>query len=319
MGLDLKSPIIVGSCGLTNSLEKIQKMADYGAGAVVLKSIFEEQITNEIKQNIGNVDFNTDYAEALDYISGYTQMASFETYTQLINKCKQSVDIPIIASINCTSDGDWISYAKRLEEAGVDALELNIFFLPADFNLSGAANEERYYKIINHIREATRLPIAVKTSYYFSGLANFLQKLSYLDIQSLVLFNRFYAPDIDIDKLSIAASSALVENDGFYNSLRWIAILYKHVNCSLSATSGISGAEEAIKQILAGADTVQVVTALYNNGLDYLKTIHKKLEKWMDKHQFANIDDFKGKLGFVNQNSDAFLRIQFMKHFAGIE
>ncbi len=320
MGLSLKTPIIVGSCGLTNSIEKMKEMETCGAGAVVLKSIFEEQITNEVLQSVGNTNFDVSYRDALDYIKGYTQMASYEKYTQLIREAKKELSIPVIASINCSSDGDWASYAKRIEDAGADALELNIFFLPADFNKYGTANEELYFKIIEHIKDNTSIPIAIKTGYYFSGLAKMLQSLSYTGIQSLVLFNRFFAPDIDIEKMHMKAAPIFTEGEGFYNSLRWIAIMYNHVKCNLSATSGIASGSDVVKQLLAGADTVQIATVLYNKGIKHIKTMLDELTAWMDKHNYNSIEEFKGKMSFDNiENPDAYLRIQFMKYFAGIE
>ncbi|MDR0604286.1 MAG: dihydroorotate dehydrogenase-like protein [Bacteroidales bacterium] len=320
MGLSLKSPIIVGSCGLTNSIEKMKKMEEYGAGAIVLKSIFEEQITNEVMQSMDNTNFDVSYRDAFDYIKGYTQMASYEKYGNIIREAKKNLSIPVIASINCSSDGDWVSYAKRIEDAGADALELNIFFLPADFNKLGAVNEDIYFKIIEHIKANVNIAVALKTGYYFSGLAKMLQSLSYTGINSLVLFNRFFAPDIDVENMHIKAAPIFKEGEGFYNTLRWIAIMYNHVNCDLSATSGITNGKDVVKQLLAGADTVQIATVLYNKGIEHIQTILNELTEWMEKHHYASIDEFKGKMSFDNiNNPDAYLRIQFMKYFSGIE
>ena len=320
MGLSLKSPLIVGSCGLTNSIEKMKEMQDCGAGAVVLKSIFEEQISNEITQSVDSTNFDVSFRDAADYIKAYTEMASYEKYTNLIRDAKKELSIPVIASINCSSDGDWVSSAKRIEDAGADALELNIFFLPADFNKYGTANEDTYFKIIDHIKASINIPIAIKTSYYFSGLAKMLQMLSYTGISSLVLFNRFYAPDIDIEKMHIKAAPVFTEGEGFYNSLRWIAIMHNHVSCNLSATSGISTGNDIVKQLLAGADTVQIATVLYNRGIGHIKTMLDELRDWLDRHKYNSISEFRGKMSFDNvDNPEAYLRIQFMKYFAGIE
>jgi len=320
MGLQLQSPLIAGSCGLTNSVEKMKQMEDCGIGAVVLKSIFEEQITNEVMQSVENINFDVSYRDALDYIKGYTKMASYDKYTQLIRDAKKELSVPVIASINCSSDGDWASYAKRIEDAGADALELNIFFLPSDFNKMGKENEDLYFKIIEHVRKSIQIPLAIKTGYYFSGLAKMLQMLSYTGVDALVLFNRFFAPDIDIEKMQLKAASIFTEGEGFSNTLRWIALMYGHVKCNLSATSGVKDADDVIKQLLAGADTVQLATTLYANGIDYTKTILDGVKNWMDKHNYASIDDFKGKMSFKNiDNPEAYLRIQFMKYFAGIE
>jgi dihydroorotate dehydrogenase (fumarate) len=320
MGLQLQSPLIAGSCGLTNSVEKMKKMEACGIGAVVLKSIFEEQITNEVMQSVGNTNFDVSYRDALDYIKGYTQMASYEKYTQLIREAKKELTVPVIASINCSSDGDWVSYAKRIEDAGADALELNIFFLPADFVRTRKENEELYFKIIEHVKENIKIPLAIKTGYYFSALAKMLQSLSYTGIDALVLFNRFFAPDIDIEKMQIKAASMFTEGEGFSNTLRWIAIMDEHVKCDLSATSGVRSSEDVIKLLLAGAESVQLATILYNKGIEYIETILDGLKSWMDRHNYATINDFKGKMNFNQiENPEAYLRIQFMKYFAGIE
>ena len=320
MGLQLQSPLIAGSCGLTNSVEKMRQMEECGIGAVVLKSIFEEQITNEVMQSVENINFDVSYRDALDYIKGYTQMASYDKYTQLIKDAKKELSVPVIASINCSSDGDWTSYAKRIEDAGADALELNIFFLPSDFNKTGKENEDLYFKIIEHVKGSIQIPLAIKTGYYFSGLAKMLQMLSYTGVDALVLFNRFFAPDIDLEKMQLKAASIFTEGEGFSNTLRWIALMYGHVKCNLSATSGIKDADDVIKQLLAGADTVQLATTLYANGIEHTKTVLDGVKNWMNKHNYASIDDFKGKMSFKNiDNPDAYLRIQFMKYFAGIE
>ena len=320
MGLQLQSPLIAGSSGLTSSIEKMKKMEACGIGAIVLKSIFEEQITNEVTQSVNNTNFDISYRDALDYIKGYTQMASYEKYTNLIREAKKELSVPVIASINCSSDGDWVSYAKRIEDAGADALELNIFFLPADFSRTGKENEELYFKIIEHVKESIKIPLAIKTGYYFSALAKTLQSISYMGVNALVLFNRFFAPDIDIEKMQIKAAPMFNEGEGFANTLRWIAIMDEHVKCDLSATSGVRNAEDVIKLLLAGAETVQLATILYNKGIEYTETILNGLKDWMDKHNYSSINDFKGKMNF-NQidNPEAYLRIQFMKYFAGIE
>lgn len=320
MGLQLQSPLIAGSCGLTSSIEKMKIMEACGIGAVILKSIFEEQISNEVMQSVGNTNFDVSYRDGLDYIKGYTQMASYEKYTHLIRDAKKNLTVPVIASINCASDGDWVSYAKRIEDAGADALELNIFFLPSDFNKTRKENEEMYFRIIEGVRKSIKIPLAVKTGYYFSSLARMLQSLSYTGIDALAMFNRYFAPDIDIDKMKIKVAPAFTEGEGFVNTLRWISIMHGHVKCNLSATSGVRSSDDVIKLILAGADTVQLATVLFNNGIEFIEFILYGLKKWMDKHNYKTIDEFKGKMSFNNiENPEVYLRVQFMKYFAGID
>ncbi|MDR1878724.1 MAG: dihydroorotate dehydrogenase-like protein [Bacteroidales bacterium] len=320
LGLTLQSPVIAGSCGLTNSIDKMKKMEEYGVGAVVLKSVFEEQISQAVMQSIEDTHFAGALGDAFDYIKSYSEMDAYGQYTHLVRNAKKELSVPVIASINCFSDGDWISYAKQIQDAGADALELNLFFLPSDYTQSGTANEDMYFKIIEHVKANISIPLAIKTSYYFSGLAKMLQSLSYTGIKGLVLFNRFSAPDINIEKMQLSEAPVFTEGEGFYNSLRWISIMSNHVNCSLCASSGVASGEDVVKQLLAGADAIQVVTSLYNQGLDCIRTMNDILRQWMTKHNFTTIDEFKGKMNFDNiSNPNDYLRIQFMKHFAGIE
>ena len=319
LGLNLKNPLIIGSCGLTNNIEKMKELEAQGAGAIVLKSIFEEQITNEVMQAGQEVAFDVSYRDAFDYIKGYTEMASYQKYTDLIRQAKAALQIPVIASINCTSSGDWTAYAKRIEDAGADALELNLFFLPSDFEKTGIQYEETYFKIVEKVRSTVSIPIAIKISHYFSGLANTLQRMSRMNINGMVLFNRFYSPDIDIETMTTKGAPIFEESDNFYDSLRWIALLDKHVSCDLCATSGIADGKDMIKQLLVGAEAVQVVSAVYNKGVSHIATMLKDSNDWMDRHQFATIDQVVGKMSFKEvAHSEAFLRVQFMKHFAGI-
>lgn len=320
MGMKLKSPLIIGSCGLTNSLEKVQKMEELGAGAVVLKSIFEEQIIAETSQSFNALDNNYIHPDALDYIKNYTEIASYDKYSQLISDFKKSVSIPIIASINCVSDGDWINYAKRVEDAGADALELNISILPIDFEKSSNELEDKYFQIISHVKNKIGIPIAVKISPYFSSLGKTLKTFSFCGIDALVLFNRFYQPDIDIEKMTLSNTDLKNEGMEFYNVLRWVSIMSGNLDCNLSATSGIESGKEVIKQLLAGADTVQVATALYKKGLSVISDILNEITIWMKNHEYHSIESFKGKMNFKNvKDPNAYLRIQFMKYFSGIE
>lgn len=213
-----------------------------------------------------------------------------------------------------------MNYAKRMQDAGADALELNISILPVDFTKTATDYEENYIRIISHVKENISIPLAIKTSLYFSSLVKTLQTFSYIGVDALVLFNRFYESDIDIDKMKIISAGIDKEGIGFSTVLRWISIMSSHVDCSLSATSGIANGKDIVKQLLAGADTVQVATVLYNHGLERIKSMIEELETWMVKHQYTCISDFQGKMNYKNvKDPDAYLRIQFMKYFAGIE
>ena len=320
MGLNIKSPLVIGSSGLTNSIENIEKFEKLGAGAVILKSLFEEQImheaTNVLKQDV-SLNY---YPEAEDYIRNYTKLNSLQKYLELIKTAKEKVNIPIIASINCTSANEWTYFAKSIEAAGADGLELNIFVMPSDISLSGSENEQIYFDIVNKIKKETNLPISVKLSYYFSNLANTFEKLSWTGIKSLTLFNRFFSPDIDINKMEVKPSFVFSKPEDIGTSLRWIAMLSSLLRCELSASTGVHSGEDVIKQLLVGARTVQIASVLYKEGIDTVSSIIETLDNWMDKNKFANISAFRGQLSITKTaNPGAYERIQFMKHYAGIE
>jgi dihydroorotate dehydrogenase (fumarate) len=320
MGLDLKSPIIVGSSGLTNSIENIEKIQKHGAGAVVLKSIFEEQINFAISKTFAQNEANYGYPEAQDYISTYTEEKDVEHFLELIEGSKAKVDMPIMASINCVSSSQWISFAKKIEEAGADALELNIFDLPSDPKKSTDQHEKVYFDIAQAVIKEVKIPVALKISYYFSGLANTALKLSWTGIKGMVLFNRFFSPDIDIDKFEVVSTNVFSKPEELPLSLRWIAFLSPSVHCDLAASTGVHDGKAVIKQLLAGAKAVQMASVLYDKGLGHIETVTKELSEWMEKHNFSKISDFSGKLSYKEAgNPAAYERVQFMKHFSGIE
>lgn len=320
MGFDLKNPIIVGSSGLTNSVSNIIEIEKNGAAAVVLKSLFEEQINHTISHTMNSNDGNYFYPEADDYISNYTRHKDVDNYLKLIRDAKAAVKIPVIASINCISASDWISFAKSIQDAGADGIELNIFILPSDPKNDAARNENEYFEIIQSIRKQVSIPIAVKISYYFSGLANTALKLSWTGINGMVLFNRFFSPDIDIDKLKVTATNVFSHPDELSISLRWVAMLSSRLHCDIAASTGIHSGAAVIKQLLAGARATQVVSVLYKNGFGHINTMLNELEAWMDKHNFSSLKDFNGRMSIKEiENPAAFERVQFMKHFSGIE
>lgn len=336
LGLKLRNPLIAGSCGLTNSIANIKELAAKGVAAIVVKSLFEEQIHVEtekvIKTDQGNVKTFTqapdtilskriyDYDEAYSYIYDFAKRNTLEKYLDFLREAKRSVDIPVIASINCVSNQDWHSFAKKIEETKVDALELNIYILPSDWRRSGEDNERIYYNIISEVRNYVTLPIAVKMGYYFSSIAQSVQKLSQTGIKGLVLFNRPYNTDFDIDKIILSHGSIYSTPEEFTHTLRWISILSGHVSCDLSASTGVHDHRAFIKQLLAGATTVQIASALYREGFDVIPEILNKTSDWMNKHGFADIDAFRGKLNKTNlENPAAIERVQFMKLYSGIE
>ena len=319
LGLNLKNPIVVGSSGLTNSVEKIKELEQFGAGAVVLKSLFEEQILFEESNASANNEY--DYPEAMDYIKAYARDNSIQKYLQLIENAKKEVSIPVIASINCVDKGEWISFAKKIEKAGADALELNISLLPSDINKTSADNEKMYFDIVETIKKTINIPLSLKMSHYSAGLTNLIQKLSWTkNIDGFTLFNRYYNPDIDIETLKITSSGVFSSPEDISSSLRWVALLSGKIRTDIAASTGIHTGEDVIKQLLAGATVVHVVSTLYQNGTKQLKEMVEALEGWGNKHNYKSIEDFRGIVNFESaENSIAFERVQFMKYFGGIE
>ena len=321
MGLKLKNPIIAASSGLTNSVENIVELERNGVGAVVLKSLFEEQIANAVDHTMEQDEFANYYPEAEDYIRNYTQSNDVSIYLDLIRTSKQAVSIPIIASINCVSDSDdWVSFAKKIENAGADGLELNIFILPSDPGKAGEENEKVYFDIAEKVTKAITIPVALKVSYYFSGLAQHLTKLSWTNIKGLVLFNRFFSPDIDIESMEVKSSFVFSHPSSLAISLRWVAMLSPHVKCDIAASTGVHDSTALIKQLLAGAQVIQIASVLYKKGFKEIGIMAGELEERMDGKGFNSLDDFRGKLNTSQyENPAAYERVQFMKHFSGIE
>lgn len=318
LGFTLRNPLVVGSSGLTDKVDKVKKAEDNNAGAVVLKSLFEEQINAETDKVV--YSGMNDYPEAYEYIEEYTKHKALTEYLELISASKKSVDIPVIASINCIDDDEWISFAKDMEDAGADAVELNISLLPSDPFKESKETEEMYFKITEKVKKTINIPVSLKMSYYSAGLARLIYKLSATDfVQGVTLFNRFYNPDIDIDTLEIVSSNVFSSPDEYILPLRWIALLSDKVDADMAATTGIHDGESMAKQVLVGASAVHIVSALYQNGLEYINTMLKEFEEVMKQHNFTSVEEMKGKLSFHNlKYNRAYERVQFMKYFGGI-
>ncbi len=320
MGLRLSSPVIIGSSGLTNSISNIIEFEQRGAGAVVLKSLFEEQIKLEIASTVSSESNPNSYPEAFDYISNYSRENSVSGYLSLIREAKNSVKIPVIASINCVTAEEWTSFARKIEEAGADALELNIFILPSDPALNAEQNEKLYFNILEEVKKQIKIPVALKISYYFSGLAKMALKLSWAGANGIVLFNRFYSPDINIDTLKVVPSNIFSTPEEITTSLRWVAMLSDRLYCDVCASTGVHSSEGLIKQLLAGAKAVQIASTLYKNGFDRIDEMNAGLKAWMERHGYSKTEEFIGKMSFRKaENPAAYERVQFMKYFAGIE
>ncbi len=313
-GLKLRNPFIISSSGLTSSIERIRKLDSFGAGAIVLKSLFEEQILFEISDLMES----SDYPEALDYIKTYTTDNQVSDYLSLIREAKKVSTAPIIASVNCVSSFGWMDFAKKIEEAGADALEVNIFILPIDKEKDGKDYEILYYEILDGLKKRLAIPIIFKLGSHFTNPTYMVNQLYYRKASAVVLFNRFYAPDIDLEDMSMGSAEVFSSPADLRNTLRWVGIISSEVKkIDISASTGVHSGEAAIKLLLAGATTMQLCSVLYKNGLEYLTEIIDKLESWMIEKKYNSIDEFRGKFSYKRlEDPTIYERAQFMKYFS---
>jgi dihydroorotate dehydrogenase (fumarate) len=316
MGLSLANPIIAGSSGLTGTAKGVQEAEAGGAAAVVLKSIFEEEIASEYAEVLAEAKAKGMSLESYDYYDYEIRGDRIAAYKDLVREAKTSVSIPVIASVNCTYSREWTSFAKELERAGADGLELNMFFLPSDLKRSSEEREREYFAVVERVRKEVRIPVALKVSPYFSTLAQMIQKLSKTGVSALVLFNRFYSIDFDVETLAVTAANALSTPAEIAAPLRWIALMSNRVGCDLAASTGIHDGTAVIKQLLAGARAVQTVSSLYKNGVGAIRAMLVELEAWMDRHGFKAIADFRGKMSqAASEDPAVYERVQFMKQY----
>ena len=319
MGLKLRNPVVVSSSGLTKSAKGILRCYEAGAGAVVLKSIFEEQFRE--LAGVSEQEYGI-YPEAMDYLrkGGLLEYAP-QAICDMIENVKKELDIPVIASINCQSPKLWPSFARQFQEAGADGLELNIYFLPLDLDTPGSKYEEHHVQILKKVKKAVSIPVSVKLMSQVTSVPHLGKELADAGCDALVLFNWFVQPDIDIQNLK---TKNIIGKGNFFNSLRWVAILAGRVDCDLASSGGVRKAEDVIKQILAGASAVQASTLFYQKGLKAIQDLVKGIEEWMDNHKFTAVDDFKGELSFKKQEvsfkgageAEAFFRAQYLKTYA---
>ncbi len=312
MGMRLRNPVIVASSGLTSTPEKVRACADAGAGAVVLKSIFEEQI----ERDLGMMSGASWYPEAADYIGRYGMDDAVRHYLGLFTESSGQVDIPVIPSIHCFGSGKWVEFAARLEDAGAPAIELNAFILPSDPRKTGRENEQVLLDILTGIKKFVSIPVAVKIGSHFSSLPTFARELEGAGASALVVFNRFYMLDIDIDRMEIIPGTNFSSPHEVQMVTRWISILHPILKCDLAATTGVHDGAGLVKQILAGARAVQVSSTLYKNGLGTIGAMLSFLLDWMKRHGHSSIDSFVGQMA-ATSNPAEFLRVQFMKVSVG--
>lgn len=314
MGVELKNPIIVSSSKLTGNIDNIRSCAKAGAGAVVLKSLFEEQIIAKTEAGLKRNEMYFWYPEASDYVLNISKGSGVKEYLKLIEQSKKETDIPIFASINCVSPVEWPAFAKKMEAAGADGIELNIAIFPFDKNLNSQKIEDTYIEILQAVKKEVNIPVAVKIGPYFTNTVAMTWRLAEAGADALVLFNRFYNPDVDIATMKVVADNVFSSPDEKSIPMRWIALLSaENIPCDLAANTGIHYSIGVAKQLLAGATAVQLCTTLYQNGIPYITEIRKGLEDWMRKHGFKSIADFRGLVNKHPENTAAFERIQYMK------
>lgn len=314
LGLDLRSPVIVGSSRLTSSLRHLEEAEESGAGAVVLKSLFEEQIEYYINSQSGT----SNYPEADDYVSNYIRSNSVDEYISLIKSAKNKLSIPVIPSVNCFSAKGWTDFAVKMADAGADALEINVFFMPVDRKKSAADSEKIYFDLIEKLKKTVRIPIALKIGFRFSNVLYMIDQFYMRGVEGVVMFNRFFEPDIDIEKMNIVPSPVFSTSQEIRNVLRWIAMASSQdIKIDISASTGVHSGADALKYLLAGADTVQVCSVLYSRGISFVAEINRTISEWMERKGFRSIGEFRGRLNSVNYEKPAvYERTQFMKYFA---
>ncbi|MBD2439274.1 dihydroorotate dehydrogenase-like protein [Nostoc sp. FACHB-110] len=316
MGMQLRSPFVPSSSPLTQEIDNIKRMEDAGAGAVVMHSLFEEQLSMESYELHHHLTYGTEsFAESLTY---FPELDRFrigpEEYLELIQKAKESVHIPIIASLNGSSLGGWIGYARLLEQAGVSALELNTYYVQTDTELTAAEIEQSYVNMVHTVKSSVNVPVAVKLSPYFTNMANMAKRLALAGADALVLFNRFYQPDINLETLEVEPNVLLSTPQDIRLSLRWIAILYDRINADLAATSGIHNAHDVLKMLMAGANITMLCSVLLRQGINHIRCIEEEMRQWMEKHEYASVRQLQGSMSQKHcPNPSAFERAQYMK------
>jgi dihydroorotate dehydrogenase (fumarate) len=316
LGMPLKHPIVASAGPLSSTLDGIRRLEDAGASAVVLFSLFEEQIQRENEAFAHLTEVGTEsFAESLSYFPDVEDYhVGPQEYLDLIRRASESVEIPVIGSLNGVTDAGWTEYAREIQDAGAKALELNIFYIPADIETSGRDVEERYVQIVRHVSEAVSIPVAVKLSPFFSATGDMARRLVEAGAEGLVLFNRFYQPDFDLDSLEVMPNLELSRASEVRLPLLWIAILYGRLPASLAATRGVESATEVVKYLMAGADVTMTTSALLRNGAGYLKTLVNDLEEWMARREYESVTQMKGSMSQRNvADPGAFERANYIK------
>lgn len=316
MGMTLRNPLVASASPLSEDIGNIKRLEDAGASAVVLYSLFEEQLSRDRMALYHHLSHGTEsFAEALTY---FPEPPEFnlgpEGYLEHIRRAKQSVKIPIIASLNGSTNGGWTEFAKLMQEAGADAIELNIYYLPTDLDLPGASVEQTCLDIVESVKWSVTIPVSVKLSPYYSSMANMARRLDDAGADALVLFNRFYQPDIDLETLDVLPNVLLSQPQAMRLPLRWIAILYGRIRASLAATSGVHGAQDSIKLLMAGANVTMMCSSLLKRGIGHVAVTLDEMKMWMEEHEYESVKQMQGSMSHLHtQNPAAYERVQYMR------
>jgi len=316
LGLKLKNPIVPSASPLSHSLDSMKRLEDAGAAAIVMYSLFEEQIAHEAAELNHYLTYGSEtHAEALTYFPEPQEYhLGPEEYVNMLRKAKETLGIPVIGSLNGISTGGWIKYAKKIEEAGADAIELNVYYIPTDPKLTAQDVEDRYLEVLNAVKTTVKIPVAMKLSPFFSSLANMAQRLDQAGASGLVMFNRFYQPDIDLEALEMKPSVILSTPQAMRLPLRWVAILYGRVKASLAATSGIHTAEDVLKMLMAGADITMMASALLKHGPQRITEVLAQMDQWMLEHEYISVAQMKGSMSQKSvADPSAYERANYMK------
>jgi dihydroorotate dehydrogenase (fumarate) len=316
LGFTLKNPLVVSASPLSREIGNIRQMEDAGASAVVLHSLFEEQILLESNELDRQLSYASDVGP--EAINMFPDMRSYnigpDGYLEHIRKAKQAVQIPIIASLNGVSNGGWIRYAKLMEQAGADAIELNIYYLPTDPQLTGAEVEEMYCELVANVNASVRIPLAVKLAPFFSSMANIARHLEMAGADALVLFNRFYQPDYDLENLEVVPTLMLSRSNELRPRLHWVGVLFGRIKADMAITGGVHTVTDVVKSMMAGARVAMMTSALFENGIGYLKTLHAGLLEWLEKHEYDSIQQMQGSMSQKAVSTPAaFERANYMK------
>jgi len=316
LGFDLPHPLVSGASPLADTLDSVKRVEDAGAAAIVMRSLFEEQITSEQLAMNRAIDTPAEsFAEALSYFPSPDQFVlGPDEYLEQIRRVKEAVRIPVIASLNGVTPGGWLEYAKLMEDAGADALELNVYDLATDPDETGASVEQRTLDIVTTVKAAVRIPVAVKLSAYYSSVANLAKRLDDVSADGLVLFNRFYQPDIDVEALEVVPRLTLSHSGALLLRLRWLAILSGRVRADLAVTGGVHTALDAVKAVMCGGHAVQMVSALLEQGPQQLRTIREGMTAWLEEHEYESLRQMQGSMSLSKcPNPEAFERANYMQ------